>query len=117
MTESKSDFTKFAQRVFQEEQLRAEIQKFQEEKNFLEQDNISLRKELTERNETIKQLERKLREMEEMRSKILLDRDVAIREREDMISMLRREVQTLRIQIEKEKSKSIKEFLSGKMKK
>lgn len=117
MQESKSDFTKVKQKQWQENQSKEEIERLQDTLRAKDRKIEELSNELMGKDGAIKQFEIQLKTAQEEKEKIIKEKNLQIQEKNEVINNIKREISSLRMALDKEKNKSLIEFIKAKMKK
>lgn len=112
----KADFTKIMQKQWQEDQLREEIQRLIDTLKAKEKQIKELEDNLKSANFKIKQMEGEFTAVMAEKEKLLKERSAQLIDKDEVLNNLKREVSSLRIALEKERNKSLIEFLKGKRK-
>lgn len=116
MDGAKADFTKVVQRQWQEDQLREEIQRLIDTLKAKEKHIKELEDALQSTNLKTKQLEEELTSQITEKEKQLKEKTAQLVEKDEIINNLKREISSLRVALEKERNKSLIEFLKGRKK-
>lgn len=116
MEQSKSDFSKVAARVWQEEQLRETVEQLNEEIKSKEGEIGRLKGILKEKEEIIEQQEAKLKAVLTEKDKTISKQGLKLKDSEETINNLKREINVWKNRLEEEKNKGLGRFIKGKLK-
>ncbi|PIU63774.1 MAG: hypothetical protein COS84_09280 [Armatimonadetes bacterium CG07_land_8_20_14_0_80_40_9] len=117
MEKSKSDFSKVAARVWQEEQLRETVEQLNEEINSKEGEIKRLKGILKEKEEIIEQEGVKFKTTLAEKDKTISGQGLKLKDSEETINNLKREINIWKNRLEEEKNKGLGRFIKGKLKK
>ena len=113
----KSDFSKIVQKQWQEDQLKDQIARLEEEKENLRRELKAVKSALDEREKQFQELHAAATREVDARNTHIKNLEQSIQSKDDLLSSLKRDNNMLRAAIEEERSKSLGQFISGKFKK
>lgn len=117
MDEPKSDFSKIVAKQWQEDQLKDQIAKLEEEKVNLLREAQQIKLTLAEREKQLQELHAAASREIEARNTHIKNLEQTLQTRDDTISILKRDNNMIRTSLEEERAKSLGQFISGKFKK
>lgn len=112
-----ADFAKVVQKQWQEDQLREEIQRLIDTLKAKEKRISDLENDLNNITMKAKQMEKELSSIIAEKDKMLKEKNAQLIDKDETISNLKREVSNLRVLLEREKNKSLIDFIRDKRKK
>lgn len=113
----KSDFSKIVQKQWQEDQLKDQIAKLEEEREQARRKIQQIESQLAERDKQIQELHAAATREIQARDEHIKKMEGAIQSKDDMIASLKRDLNITKTALEEERSKSLGQFLSSKLKK
>lgn len=113
----KSDFSKIVAKQWQEDQLKDQIAKLEEEKEKMRREIQALQSALAERDKQLQELHAAATREVDARNTHIKNLEQTLQSKEDMIASIKRDSNMLRTALEEERAKSLGQFISGKFKK
>lgn len=113
----KSDFSKIVQKQWQEDQLKDQIAKLEEEREQARRKIQQIESQLAERDKQIQELHAAATREIQARDEHIKKMENALQSKEDMIASLKRDINITKTALEEERSKSFGQFISSKLKK